>query len=490
MALPSSDCVMAEQLCLSDSTCNATYRTLENCALAKTRLLSLDHDSRVRCLNAELDLGNSSLLHCRCHRRMKRQEHCLRIFWTVHSSMTDGYFNLETSPYENPANEEHWKTDYNKLAALVSGKNCNDYMISCCPLLSFHRLKIIKNNLGTITVSYYRHIEGLVCFVLFDFSNLTIKKGVLLLLYRISSGDLLDGFLVSFVFIGSQLAGDATNPCLRATHVCNLSKKCFRLRTDYASICTKGAGSEDVCDRRKCHRGLRNFFEKVPEDFTKRILFCPCQDEFCGERRRKTIVPDCSFQYNTKPNCLWLLDSCLEDHICKSRLADFQQNCQPVDMSPDGCSLHNHAACLQAYMGMIGTPMTPNYVSNSSVEVSLWCTCENSGNQKEKCDQILGMFESNKCLENTIWSEMHLKQRALERQEDLLYSSSLSFQGDSASTSLSSAMSQVAEGKTQRDSSKHSSMPMASSVYSGAATSWPSLALFLPLLLSPHANVA
>ncbi|NXC90275.1 GFRA4 protein, partial [Cercotrichas coryphoeus] len=317
---PSSDCVVAEQLCLSDSTCNATYRTLENCALAKTRLLSLDHDSRVRCLNAELDLGNSSLLHCRCHRRMKRQEHCLRVFWTIHSSMTDGYFNLETSPYETPANEEHWKTDYNKLAALVSGKNC------------------------------------------------------------------------------SQLAGDATNPCLRATHVCNLSKKCFRLRTDYASICTKGAGSEDVCDRRKCHRGLRNFFEKVPEDFTKRILFCPCQDEFCGERRRKTIVPDCSFQYNTKPNCLWLLDSCLEDRICKSRLADFQQNCQPVDMSPDGCSLHNHAACLQAYMGMIGTPMTPNYVSNSSVEVSLWCTCENSGNQKEKCDQILGMFESNKCL--------------------------------------------------------------------------------------------
>uniref|UniRef100_A0A8C5UFB3 GDNF family receptor alpha 3 n=1 Tax=Malurus cyaneus samueli TaxID=2593467 RepID=A0A8C5UFB3_9PASS len=281
VALPRSDCVVAEQLCLSDSTCNATYRTLENCALAKTRLLPLDHNSRVRCLNAELDLGNSSLLHCKCHRRMKRQEHCLRIFWTVHSSMTDG---------------------------------------------------------------------------------------------------------------------DATNPCLKATHVCNLSKKCFRLRTDYASICTKGAGSEDVCDRRKCHRGLRNFFEKVPEDFTKRILFCPCQDEFCGERRRKTIVPDCSFQYNTKPNCLWLLDSCLEDHICKSRLADFQQNCQPADMSPDGCSLHNHGACLQAYMGMIGTPMTPNYVSNSSVDVSLWCTCESSGNQKEKCDQILGMFGSNKCL--------------------------------------------------------------------------------------------
>uniref|UniRef100_A0A8C4K577 GDNF family receptor alpha 3 n=1 Tax=Dromaius novaehollandiae TaxID=8790 RepID=A0A8C4K577_DRONO len=285
LALPRSDCLAAEQLCLSDSTCNATYRILETCALAKTRFLPLDHRSRDRCLSAEQVLGNSSLLHCKCHRRMKRQEHCLRVFWTVHSTM----LSLDAS-------------------------------------------------------------------------------------------------------------GDATNPCLKATHVCNLSKKCVRLRTDYASICTKGAGSEDTCDRRKCHRGLRNFFEKVPEDFTKRILFCPCQDELCGERRRKTIVPDCSFQYNTKPNCLWLLDSCLEDHICKSRLADFQQNCQPTGMSPDGCSQHNHAACLQAYMGMIGTPMTPNYVSNFSVEVSLWCTCESSGNQKEKCDQILSMFESNKCL--------------------------------------------------------------------------------------------
>uniref|UniRef100_A0A8B9GBN8 GDNF/GAS1 domain-containing protein n=1 Tax=Amazona collaria TaxID=241587 RepID=A0A8B9GBN8_9PSIT len=298
LALPRSDCIAAEQLCLLDSTCNGTYRILENCALAKTRFLPLDHDSRVQCLNAELDLGNSSLQHCKCHRRMKREEHCLREF------------------------------------------------------------------------------------------------------IRISSGDFLICFWISFGFLGSQLARDATNPCVKATHVCNLSKKCVRLRTEYASICTKGAGSEDVCDRRKCHRGLRNFFEKVPEDFTKRILFCPCQDELCGERRRKTIVPNCSFQYSTKPNCLWLLDSCLEDHICKSRLADFQQNCQPADTSPDGCSQHSHAACLEAYMGMIGTPMTPNYVSNSSAEVSLWCTCENSGNEKEKCDQILGMFENSKCLGN------------------------------------------------------------------------------------------
>lgn len=53
---------------------------------------------------------------------------------------------------------------------------------------------------------------------------------------------------------------------------------------------------------------------------------------------------------------------------------------------------------------------------------------------------------------------MHLKQTALERQEDLFYSSSLSFQGDSASTSLSSAMSQVRNALLPSQSSESSSL--------------------------------
>lgn len=53
---------------------------------------------------------------------------------------------------------------------------------------------------------------------------------------------------------------------------------------------------------------------------------------------------------------------------------------------------------------------------------------------------------------------MHLKQMALERQEDLLYSSSLSFQGDSASTSLSSAMSQVCNALLPSQNSESSSL--------------------------------
>ncbi|KAL8212225.1 UNVERIFIED_CONTAM: hypothetical protein K2H54_040880 [Gekko kuhli] len=114
---------------------------------------------------------------------------------------------------------------------------------------------------------------------------------------------------------GSHLAGDHTNPCLQVAQVCSLNRRCGRLRTMYVANCSPKVGHS--CNQRKCHQELKHFFGKVDMDFTKRFLFCPCQDEFCGERRRKTIVPDCSFQNSSKPNCLVLLDSCLKDYICK-----------------------------------------------------------------------------------------------------------------------------------------------------------------------------
>uniref|UniRef100_A0A8D0G731 GDNF/GAS1 domain-containing protein n=1 Tax=Sphenodon punctatus TaxID=8508 RepID=A0A8D0G731_SPHPU len=220
LALPSvrpTDCIAEKKRCLADPVCSATYRTLENCSLAKHPLQSLGHGTRAGCLNAELVLRNSPLQQCKCHRHMRRQEHCLHVYWTVHPSLTTGLFNLETSPYEDPAYEEPLRTDYKKLAAQVSG---------------------------------------------------------------------------------SRLIEDSTNACLSVTHICSMNKKCARLRTNYASTCSKEAG--DVCDQHKCHQELRQFFEKLHTNITRSLLFCPCQDEVCGERRRKTIVPECSFQESTK----------------------------------------------------------------------------------------------------------------------------------------------------------------------------------------------
>ncbi|KAH0629953.1 hypothetical protein JD844_012449 [Phrynosoma platyrhinos] len=281
---------------MTDPVCNATYLTLQHCSqsLAKSSSFFLHHEAMDRCLEAETFIRNSYFQECKCHRRTgKQEEQCLRIYWTVHSTLTQADFHLEMSPYEDVANEESSKTKYNKLATKVSG---------------------------------------------------------------------------------SRIFGDNTNICLQAANICHLDHKCMRLRSAYAQICS----TEYPCDQHRCLRGLRHFFQRVSVDFTKPLLFCPCQDEVCGERRWNTIVPECSFQSSSKPNCLLLLDSCRKDNICRSRLADFQEQCKPSSTSSDGCfHRHSHAACLEAYMGMIESAiesqMSPNQV-NTDVQEQLQFT--------------------------------------------------------------------------------------------------------------------
>ncbi|XP_022527734.2 GDNF family receptor alpha-3 [Astyanax mexicanus] len=208
--------------------------------------------------------------------------------------------------------------------------------------------------------------------------------------------------LASIVAV-SSFSLDGQNRCLKAAQDCGLFEKCGALRSEYVLACTKRAVGSERCNRQKCHRALRRFLERVPEEYSFSLLFCSCTDPLCGERRRKTIVPSCSYEEReTQPNCLHLEIYCLRDDLCRSRLADFQQNCQPSPHSPSGCLRESGAVCLKAYAGLIGTIMTPNYVSNSSTEVSQWCNCEGSGNQWQDCLRILHMFNSNACLRNAI----------------------------------------------------------------------------------------
>lgn len=52
--------------------------------------------------------------------------------------------------------------------------------------------------------------------------------------------------------------------------------------------------------------------------------------------------------------CVWV---CACVNVCvsiRSRLADFQHNCQPSSHSPSGCMRESGAVCLKAYAGLIG----------------------------------------------------------------------------------------------------------------------------------------
>lgn len=107
------------------------------------------------------------------------------------------------------------------------------------------------------------------------------------------------------------------NRCLDAAKACNIDETCQKLRTEYVSACIQPSARSGPCNRPKCNKALRKFFDRVPPDYTHELLFCPCTDTACAERRRQTIVPSCSYEDKEKPNCLAQLRICKSDYVCR-----------------------------------------------------------------------------------------------------------------------------------------------------------------------------
>uniref|UniRef100_A0A8C6S802 GDNF family receptor alpha 4b n=1 Tax=Neogobius melanostomus TaxID=47308 RepID=A0A8C6S802_9GOBI len=215
----------------------------------------------------------------------------------------------------------------------------------------------------------------------------------------------------------SDVSMPTVNRCLDAAKACNVDDLCQKLRTEYVSVCIKPTAKSGLCNRSKCNKALRKFFDRVPADYTHELLFCPCTDTACAERRRQTIVPSCSYESPEKPNCLTQMRICKADYVCRSRLAQFQYDCAPSETSSTGCMQDNYGACLLAYTGLIGKKYNnPNYVDNSTSSVAPWCTCTNSGSQKDECDDFLGYFADNICLRKFASNSAH-KVKAILKQD-------------------------------------------------------------------------
>ncbi|XP_053573912.1 GDNF family receptor alpha-2 [Bombina bombina] len=309
-----TDCIQANELCSADPICSSRYRTLRQCLAGRDRNALL---SSPECQNVMEVLQESALYLCRCRRGMKRELHCLQVYWSIHAGLSDGEEFYEASPYEP---------------------------------------------------------------VTFRFSDI----------FRLAS-----------ISSGSEASPSKHNACLDAAKSCNLNDVCKRQRTGFISTCAAGA---ENCGRHKCHKALRNFMERVPMDLSYPMLFCPCRDTACAERRRQTTVPSCSFQRTTNPNCMEIWSACRQDPVCRSRLADFITNCQVSSQTVSGCARDNYPACLGAYAGLIGFDVALNFLDSDphSLSIGPWCTCKGSGELETECETYLKEFTNNRCLKNAI----------------------------------------------------------------------------------------
>lgn len=119
------------------------------------------------------------------------------------------------------------------------------------------------------------------------------------------------------VFFSPESEVTTVNLCLDAAKACNIDETCQKLRTEYVSACIQPSARSGPCNQPKCNKALRKFFDRVPPDYTHELLFCPCTDTACAERRRQTIVPSCSYEEKDKPNCLVQLRICKADYVCR-----------------------------------------------------------------------------------------------------------------------------------------------------------------------------
>lgn len=169
-----------------------------------------------------------------------------------------------------------------------------------------------------------------------------------------------------------------------AAEACTADAQCQWLRTEYVAHCL-GRAASGGCARARCRRALRRFFARGSPALTHALLFCPCVDPVCAERRRQTFVPACAFSGPgpAPPSCLGPLDACEHSRVCRCgrgrgqegrggrggasrsqcafppprrpRLLAFQASCAPAPSAPDGCPRDQASRCLRAYAGLVGT---------------------------------------------------------------------------------------------------------------------------------------
>ncbi|KAM4607120.1 GDNF family receptor alpha-1a isoform 1-T1 [Polymixia lowei] len=377
------DCVKANEQCLKEHGCSTKYRTMRQCVAGGkesnfSKVAGLE--AKDECRSAMDALKQSPLYNCRCKRGMKKEKNCLRIYWGVYQTLQGNDF-LEDSPYE-PVNSR--LSDIFRLAPIIEGGEPWSSAVTSAPGRGGTQVRVSQGREPVLG----RDALG--------------RGGP-------SSTELQDPSRNRRAHPNWAILGEPAvtreNNCLNAAKACNLNDTCKKYRSAYISPCTSRVSTAEVCNKRKCHKALRQFFDKVPPKHSYGMLFCSCppsDQSACSERRRQTIVPVCSYEEKQKPNCLELQASCKTNYICRSRLADFFANCQPEARSLSGCLKENYADCLLAYSGLIGTVMTPNYLRSPKISVSPYCDCSSSGNNKEECDKFTEFFTDNTCLRNAI----------------------------------------------------------------------------------------
>ncbi|KAJ3603430.1 hypothetical protein NHX12_028176 [Muraenolepis orangiensis] len=301
------ECVEAMDMCNHKPHCSSRYRVMRQCLVGKEKDSMLDTNRECRAALEVLLL--SPLSECRCKRGMKKELQCLQIYWSIHMGLTEGKRSRRRWRLSRSLSRIRMQCYYTLEGLPQSRRMAMNFK---CGIRVYREAGTWDKVSGEFyETSPYEPVAP-------------VRQPDTLRLASIISGM---HTVVPNRFQCPE-ADRKCNPCLDAAKACNLNAACKKQRSAYIATCNSsgksgGGGGTDVakggdtCNRKRCHKALRQFLDRVPTEFSHRLLFCPCLHEGCAERRRQTIVPDCSFKDRVKPNCLELRRVCIQDSLCR-----------------------------------------------------------------------------------------------------------------------------------------------------------------------------
>lgn len=112
----------------------------------------------------------------------------------------------------------------------------------------------------------------------------------------------------------AEPASTKENNCLNAAKACNLNDTCKKYRSAYISPCTSRVSASEICNKRKCHKALRHFFDKVisTEGLFSLVVFLVFPRYFC-------LVQGFRVWHNLKTNLIYMnIHECRHLALCQS----------------------------------------------------------------------------------------------------------------------------------------------------------------------------
>ncbi|KAG8444914.1 hypothetical protein GDO86_009897, partial [Hymenochirus boettgeri] len=186
--------------------------------------------------------------------------------------------------------------------------------------------------------------------------------------------------------------------CFEVAALCLSDQVCNRYLAALMMICKVNG---NTCNITECQRTIQSFYATMPFGISQLLGLCDCNqfNEDCQRTGDVLHRNPCAIPADISTSCLNVIQSCLEDELCRLRYETFKSKCWTfvhwcgsdenclLDINLEDLSCSGHDDCKRAYISTLGT------------KLHMQCTCgpELSTENQHLCRLFYHMLYSKSC---------------------------------------------------------------------------------------------